>query len=221
MTRTRTSPRELLIVVVTVVAAFIGSKASCPGPAPTPTPTPTATPTPEPTPTPTLPPPVSACPKELAPGAEVYMNAKNYGQGFDSTVRVKGDPMFCSIVHGEPINDCHLEGWPGRVECEMELIRGCPIWRGVCYSETPQDGECPVEFDHMGNTEYRDDPATPTTGDTLENLRGFEGQPKVCGLQRVGTRPIAGFFAIAHGKGKVQACRPDGGGCSVWREVDH
>lgn len=190
-----------------------------PEPTPTSTPVPTPTPTPIPTPTPT-PPPGTFCPKPLAVGSEVYMNAKAYGQGFDSTVRVKGDPAFCLAIHGVVTNDCHLEGWPTRVQCEMELIGGCPIWQwqtdqhpGItaCLDKDPYSTGG-MSCDHFGNVEFRDDPVTPQ----------FEGQPVECGLQRdsVG-HPMAGFFTIAHGLGRVRACKPGGTGCSPWRPVDH
>lgn len=193
-------------------------------PTPAPTPTPTAEPTPAPTPTPV---PASACPKALAPGAIVYLNDKPYGQGFDSTVRVQGDPEFCRLIHGVAINDCHLEGLPKRVKCEMELIHGCPVWQftvdgGSSAHPCVDDQDvAPFSCDHFGNVEFRDDPKTPTTGDTLATLRGFEGQPLECGFQRDIHGPMAGFFTVAHGKGQIRACKPDGKGCGPWRGVDH
>ena len=150
------------------------------------------------------------------------MNAKAYGQGFDSTVRVRGDKEFCRLIHGEVgLNDCHLEGWPKRVECEMELLSGCPVWKWrtvqfpsprLCLEIDPFDVGG-FSCDHFGSAGgARDDPKTPE----------FEGEPRECGKQRdPDGHPMAGFFTIAHGKGEVQACRPDGVGCSVWREVDH
>lgn len=170
-------------------------------------------------------PPASACPKPLAAGAEVYLNDKPYGQGFDATVRVHGDPEFCKAIHGVAIDDCHLEGWPSRVQCEMELIGGCPVWQfsrdEAVVIPCVDDQDALASCDHFGSVEYRDDPKTPTTGDSLKTLQGFEGRPLACGLQRDIHGPVAGFFTVAHGKGQVRACKPDGTGCGPWRPVDH
>jgi len=165
------------------------------------------------------------CPKLPAPGAIVYLNDKPYGHGFDSTVRVKGDPEFCYLIHGVSINDCHLETWPKRVQCEMELMRGCPIWQYIadgttvhgCYDDRTAAASC----DHFGSVGHQDDPQTPTTGDTIWNLKGFEGLPLECGLQRNPFGPMAGFFTVAHGIGNVRACKPDGTGCGPWRAFNH
>lgn len=212
------------ILVMLGLSLLLSAAPSCPIPTPTPTPSPTPTvePTPEPTPTPTptptpvpTPTPGTACPKELAPGTIVYLNNKGYGQGFDATVRVKGDPAFCQMIHGVAIDDCHLEGWSGRVRCEMELIGGCPIWQFSLDAKTPQpcvdDQYAKASCDHFGSVEYRDDPKTPE----------FEGEPKECGLQRDIHGPIAGFFTVAHGKAYVRACKPDGKGCGPWKGFDH
>lgn len=194
-----------------------------PSPSPTPTAEPTTPPTAQPTPTPTTtpepptPPPTpgNACPKVLAPGAYVYFNNKNYGQGFDSTPRVHGDPEFCRLIHGVSIDDCHLEGWPRRSACEMELLGGCPIWQyavdqmGNGTIQCHDDQHAVASCDHFGNTVDRDDPKTPTTGDTLATLRGFEGRPLECGLQRDAFGPYAGFFTVGHGKGYIRACPPN------------
>ena len=172
------------------------------------------------------PPTLSHCPKPLVVGAVVYLNDKAYGQGFDSTVRVKGDPEFCQLIHGVWVNDCHLDGWPERVECEMELMRGCPIWQftadgGTTIESCVDDQAAWASCDHFGSVEYRDDPQTPTTGDTLATLQGFEGRPLECGLQRDAYGPMAGFFTVAHGVGHVRACKPDGAGCGPWQPFDH
>lgn len=210
---------------------------STPEPTPTPTPEPTPVPTPTPTPTPTPPPiptpaPGGSCPKPLAPGATVYLNDKAYGSGFDSTVRVQGDPEFCRIIHGVSVSDCHLEGWSKRTACEIELIGGCPIWQfstdgGQHWALLHDDHDARASGDHYGDPVDRDDPQTPTTGDTLETLRGFEGNPKACGLQRDEFGPMAGYFVIAHGGPPgctkagpywhVRACKPNGTGCGPWR----
>jgi hypothetical protein len=165
------------------------------------------------------------CPKPLAPGAIVYLNDKPYGHGFDSTPRVKGDPEFCYLIHGVWINDCHLETWPTRTQCEMQLMHGCPIWQytvdGKTINGCYDDKAAPASCDHFGSVGYQDDPQTPTTGDTIWNLKGFEGRPLECGLQRNGFGPMAGFFTVAHGIGWVRACKPDGNGCGPWQAFNH
>jgi len=188
-------------------------------PAPTPGPTPTAVPTPTPAPTPTpSPEPTSACPKPLAEGAEVYLNNKIYGQGIDSTVRVRNDREFCRLIHGDvAVADCHLESWPTRTECEMELLGGCPVWQfrtdanptpKPCNNDQTKDLSC----DHFGSAGGgRDDPHTPA----------FEGTPVECGKQRDAFGPYAGPFTVAHGLGQVRACRPDWKGCGPFLKVDH
>lgn len=211
----------------------------CPTPAP-----PKPTPTPEPTPpvltcanmdcapgnhcveTPAGPKCVkdeqqSACPRPLAPGARLYVNAKPWGQGQDSTYRIANDPAFCEAIHGIPgMNDCHLEGWPTRAQCELELAGGCPTWQ-FRIAGNPQPRPClqvasdpAISCDHFGSPpgDQRDDPQTSA----------FEGKPAECGLQRdpMGN-PKAGFFTIAHGLGEVRACKPDGTECSGWLGVDH
>jgi hypothetical protein len=161
-------------------------------------------------------PPGTTCPKKLADGAYAYVNAKIHGQGLDATVRVYGDTAFCLMIHGVNTNDCHLEGWTLRTQCEMELIGGCPIWMfrtdsNPAIQRCHDNQNAEMSCDHFGSVEYRDDPKTPA----------FEGKPVECGEQRDAFGPNAGFFVIAHGKGQVQACRPDGQGCSPWRSVDH
>lgn len=175
------------------------------------------------------PPPDNPCPKDLAPGAYAYLNDKPYGNGFDSTVRVHGDTAFCNAIHGEPINDCHLEGWPTRVECETKLIGGCPVWQfavdaqGTLATLCHDDHDALASCDHFGNPEFRDDPQTPTTGDSLATLQGFEGEPKVCGLQRDSFGPKAGYFTIPHGRAYIRACGPSLPleACGPWRAFDH
>ncbi len=203
---------------LTLIVASIAVTVGCWPPAPPkPTPQPTPEPTVEPTPTPT-PPPVSACPKPLEPGARVYVAAKRWGQGQDSTIRVAGDKAFCQAIHGVPDNDCHLEGWPTRTACELELAGGCPIWQyrvGELIRPCLQTANEPaLSCDHFGSppADMRDDPQTPQ----------FEGKPAECGLQRDGRgEPKAGFFIIAHGLGDVRACLPDATNCSNWIAVNH
>jgi hypothetical protein len=165
------------------------------------------------------------------------MRTNYYGQGLDSTVRVQGDPGFCFAIHGEMVNDCHLEGWRGpagndptaRSRCEMQLLGGCPVWQftvqnpaaGAIVLRCSDNHSAGMSCDHFGDPVFRDDPQTPTTGDTLETLQGFEGKPLECGLQRDMFGPYAGFFTIAHGKGWVRACRPDWQECGQWRAIDH
>jgi len=165
---------------------------------------------------PTPPPVVSSCPKPLAEGAEIYLNNKNYGNGLDSTLRVKGDPIFCQMIHGVSVNDCHLEGWAKRSACEMELMGGCPIWFYSTTGDKPtsQCHQSPhpiASCDHYGDPVYRDDPMTPE----------FEGMPKECGLQRDNNGdPEAGFFVIAHAEPNkstyFRACLPNGTNCGPW-----
>lgn len=172
------------------------------------------------------PPPARACPTELAPGAEVYLNNKVYGQGLDATVRVRGDLAFCQAIHGPAAGaDCHLDGMPPpwtTLGCELELLgktiskrQACPVWE---YRVAGVTGPCvddqgaKISCDHFGRAGGgRDDPKTPA----------FEGEPEVCGMQRDAHGPKAGFFTVAHGLGQVRACRPDGAGCGPWVSVDH
>lgn len=169
----------------------------------------------------------NVCPKILSENAVIYMNNKPYGNGFDATVRVKGDAEFCFLIHGSSINDCHLEGWPKREECEYYLLdNNCPVWEymsnGTIYLCNDNHSAI-ASCDHFGNPAHRDDPQTPTTGDTLENLRGFEGEPKSCGLHRDSFGPYQGYFIIAHGIGQVRACRPDRDDktCGPWKPFNH
>lgn len=196
-----------------------------------PTEEPTPVPTPKPTPPPVEPPPVepppvepppatSACPPIL-PSAEVYLNNKKYGQGIDGTVRVRGDLLFCQAIHGPAaVADCHLDGWPQRTACEMELLAGgCPVAQYKQDWDTTiraclqvEDDERRMSCDHFGSVEFRDDPITPA----------FEGQPAQCGEQRdAAGNPMAGFFMVAHGKGYVRFCTPALDGCGPWVSVDH
>lgn len=204
-----------------------------PTPIPTPEPTPTSTPTPIPTPTPTpVPSPTpdtsNPCPKELAPGAYVWINNKPAGHGFDSTPRVHGDPEFCFLIHGVRINDCHLESWPKRYQCESKLIGGFPRWeytvdKNVIYP-CHDDQNALASCDHFGTQPNQDDPKTKTTGDTLATLRGFEGRPLECGLQRNEFGPNQCFFTVAHGNAYIRSCAPidpQSKHCGPWNHFDH
>ena len=194
---------------------------ACPAPPPPPVP-----------PQPPAPPAATACPKELAEGAYVWVRAKRYGNGLDSEVNVAGDPEFCEAIHHKPgLINCHLEGWPKRLACEMELlgksigkVQACPIWKfrapGANAFEQCFESPHPVmSCDHWGSAGgARDDPKTPE----------YTGEPAQCGEQRgPDGRVDAAFWIIANGAACVSACRPDGGGCSHDRpaagcvEVDH
>ena len=164
-----------------------------------------------------------SCPKEPAEGARVYMRNKPYGNGHDSTVWVQGDLAFCQVIHGPNATaNCHMEGWPRALDCELYLLgksidqgQACPVWQyrigdgpALPCLQAPSTFSC----SHFGSTTMRDDPQTPA----------FEGEPEVCGDQRDATgAPMAGFFVIAHGRGEVRACRPDKQECGPWRGVDH
>jgi len=172
-------------------------------------------------------PPITACPKELAEGAYVYLNDKAAGHGFDSTPRVHGDPEFCRLIHGVAVNDCHLESWPTKVACEMELMGGCPRWEFSPNKQTVMEcvdnHSAQASCDHFGTQPAQDDPQTPTTGDSLATLKGFEGSPRECGLQRDVYGPMAGFFTVAHGKGFVRACAPNDSAslrCGPWQPFE-
>ncbi len=167
------------------------------------------------------------CPKELAPGAVVFLKNKAYGNGFDSSPRVKGDTEFCRLIHGVAVDNCNLEGWSKRAECEYYLLgNNCPVWEyrsnGIIYFCHDDKGAI-ASCDHYGDPVNRDDPQTPTTGDTLETLKGFEGEPKVCGLHRDSFGPYQGFFVIAHGKAEIRVCKPDRNPttCGTWLPFDH
>jgi hypothetical protein len=201
----------------------------CPVVEPTPEPPPTTTTTtttlpPVVTPPTTLPPVTQPQPPNpsvvcgpLPAGAVVYLNDKPYGQGVDSTIRIKS-ASYCE-AHGMPGLDCKVrqEGDPYRDLCERYYAGGCPVWQYRLAGDSTLRAclQPAAEFscDHFGNPEYRDDPNTPDV---------FEGEPKACGLQRDDAgNPKAGFFVIAHGNGQVRACRPDYDGCGPWVSVNH
>jgi hypothetical protein len=165
-----------------------------------------------------VPAPVTSCPKDLAPDATLSMANKSWGQGWDSTLYVTGDPDLCEKIHGVRVNRCHLEGWPKRLDCELELLgktvgkpQACPVWEyaksqtGYFTSCVERAGDPAVTCDHFGTTALRDDPATDV----------FEGYPTVCSFQRdPAGDPTAGFFMIAHGTGYIRACLPNHTGCA-------
>jgi hypothetical protein len=208
---------------------------ACPTPAPTPTPTPTPPPGPTPTPGPY---PI----RFPLPTATLAIRVSAYGQGFDSTLYVVGDSDLCNQIHGVAVNKCHFESdvWSGpnqRASYEMAVMGGarvgiagvgprCPVWQYTSGSATiypcHDDQDALASCDHFGRPQVIDDPKTPTTGETLETLQGFEGEPKECGLMRDAFGPYAGFFTIAHGKGSIRNCLPlDTATCSTTLEFDH
>ncbi len=159
----------------------------------------------------------------------LYINDKPYGNGFDSSPRVRGDEAFCFAVTGQHgVKDCSFEGLPNRAQCEMAAMHGCPIWQfSTDGGKTPQvchddQTTAACSCDHFGDPVNRDDPKTPTTGNTLATLKGFEGTPLACGLQRDSFGPFAGYFTIAHGIGNIRACFPeDQRVCGPWRPFNH
>ena len=204
-----------------------------------PIPTPIPTPTPVPTPTPTTPPtgfPVRFPLKD----AVLSLNNKAYGQGFDATLVVEADPALCLLLHGQQVNKCHFDSSVfssplQRAAYEMAVMGGarvgvvgvgprCQVWQYLANGKVwpcNDDHDALASCDHMGRPQVIDDPQTPTTGDTLETLTGFEGEPKECGLMRNEFGPYAGFFTIAHGKAQVRSCLPlDNSVCGPWREFD-
>jgi hypothetical protein len=203
------------------LSAEYGQKCSA-TPTPTTPPPPTTT-LPEPPPTTTttttttLPvqPPVSALP-ESCKSAEVYEGANYWGQGLDSSVRWRGSKECCAdLGHANVSSDCHAEGYPQRLAAELEALGGlCTIWQysvdGKAWARCEDDPNAPLSCDHFGSTTVRDDPDTAA----------YEG-PAECAGQRGRFGPNAGWFVIAHGKGLVRACKPDGTGCSAGRAVDY
>ena len=172
-------------------------------------------------------------------GAVLSLNNKAYGKGFDSTLLVEGDPGLCLLLHGQTVNKCHFDSAVftselQRAGYEMEVMGGarvgvtgvgprCPVWQYLSGSVWPcnDDHDAIASCDHFGRPQVIDDPKTPTTGDTLLSLQGFEGEPKECGLQRNEFGPMAGFFTIAHGKAQIRACLPlDNTTCGPWRPFD-
>jgi hypothetical protein len=209
-------------------AAQVALEAACqpkptpPPPPPTttlPTPPSTLPPPPTTTTTTTLPPapePQGVLP-ESCKSAEVYVGMNYYGNGLDTSVRWRGSEACCrDLGHQNTSSDCHAEGFPQRQAAELEALGGaCNIFQasvdGKAWFRCEDNRDAPLSCDHFGNTTKRDDPQTPDV---------YEGEPKVCAKQAGAFGFNAGFFAIAHGKGYVRACRPDGGGCSSPRAVD-
>ena len=201
-----------------------------PTPVPTPTSTPIISPTPPPTPSPTPTPVVGVqCPAKVvaayaaAPNRALYINAKRYNSGVDSTYRVRSSSfdLCAAIGHDNPSKDCHFEDPSLTVDergaCEILFGGGCPVWNwksgsdgGHCSNDT---SGTTVSCDHFGDPTFRDDPKTPQ----------FEGRPKACGNQTDKFGYNAGFFAQPQctpgQECSVQACLPDRSVCSGWVRV--
>ena len=225
-----------------------------PSPVPTPTPTPVPTPTPTPVPTPTPTPTPTPAPSlnylefctingvRPSEGATIELRANRYpvgGRHVDTGVRVLGDSAYCIAGHGVNTNNCNLEflPQPARAYCGMGLIAKaagetgarCPWFKyrdstGTydCHDDTTDSHS--TSCDHFGSPLERDDNKTPTTGNSLTTLEGFEGWPKECGLDRNVFGPRAGFFTTPHGSGasfpsEVAACIPGTDICSNWLSV--
>lgn len=196
---------------------------------PTPVPEPTALPTATPSPVPTATPPATTPPFPVrfpVAGSTLYMNNHRYGNGVDSTVRVRGDRELCEALHHVPVpsGDCHFDSdvwrYSGeRAAYERTILGGCPVWqvRGLRVERCHDDQNAQHSCDHFGNTVDRDDPKTPV----------FEGKPVECGLQVDEFGPYAGFFMIpqrGEGSMEVRACKPSAEGddstCGPWKLVD-
>ena len=180
---------------------------------------------------PTPPPTTGACPWKLSqyPGVHLEANTKYWGQGLDHTTLVVGSRQYCTDrgwTDGRSSCQVAVDGDPNKVICEIEFGGGCPRFefrQGSVQHPCVDDQNDLMSCDHFGDPVTRDDPQTPTTGNTLATLKGFEGEPKVCGLQRIGDKPIAGFFTIAHGFGGEARSCVDGSfsACGPWLAVNH
>ena len=217
---------RVIILLLLVGAGCYIKERYCAKPTPMPTPTATRTATPLPTTLPTA--PLGPFPVRFPlPTAKLYMRNKRYGNGVDSTVRVRGDRELCEALHHVPVpsGDCHFESdvWQyesQKVEYEMAIMGGCPVWEyrtddgsARCHNDPNAQHSC----DHFGSVRTRDDPKTPE----------FEGRPALCGSQRDEFGPYAGFFMIPQpGEGPmfVRACLPNQEGndetCGPWIEVN-
>jgi len=51
------------------------------------------------------------------------------------------------VKRGNAFSPILPEGHPDRQKCEIELMGGCPTWKGICYSQDPTPGACPITFD--------------------------------------------------------------------------
>lgn len=152
------------------------------------------------------PPVVSKCPIPV-PTEGRWINRKPYGQGFDSTPRIR-NRAYCEKMTGiDGVTDCKVnpEG-SGQDACDTEFLdQPCPTWQfynagkwEVCTPK-PHDVISCDHFDH-----YNEVP--PYTG----NCQKFpDGSPS------------GGFFTIAHGKGKIRACDKSGTVCSEPVDVDY
>lgn len=216
-----------------------------------PTPPPTIPPTPEPptsdpTPKPTTPPDtgvdttltgsgplvwVTKFPVRFPKvGVVLYMRNARYGNGVDSTPRIRGDRELCEALHHVPVpnGDCHFDSdvWTDklmRAAYEGLVLAGArdglplpdaplgPIWQ---YKAQGQLGRCHddqnhvnTSCDHFGSAfvDGRDDPKTrPEFGTKggLPYVTGFEGEPKFLVRQSDEYGPYAGWFMVPQTSGK-------------------
>jgi hypothetical protein len=198
---------------------------SCPPPNPTPTPTPTVPPTltcanidcipgshcvdtssgPKCVQETPPPPVVSKCPVPIPLSAR-YINRKPYGQGWDSTPRVR-DKAYCEKMTGiEGVTDCKAnpEG-SGQDVCDEEFLgQPCPTWQAYYGGQW--------NFCHPANGEI--------TCDHYDHWNEQGSYSGICQKFPNGS-PSGGFFMIAHGKGKVRACDKTASVCSEPIEVDY
>lgn len=219
-----------------------------PSPVPEPTALPTVTPSPVPTatpPSPTPPPAVGFPVRFPAATASLYMRNHRYGNGIDSTPRIRGDRELCELLHHVPVpsGDCHFDSdvWTGktqRADYEGLVLAGArhggvlpsaplgPVWEYRAGGQQRQcrqreDGFDNTSCDHFGSAyvDGRDDPKTPE----------FEGEPKWLANQRDEYGPYAGFFMVPQTSGpgfgtQIRACIPGRLGdidtCGPWLQVD-
>lgn len=226
-----------------------------PTPTPTPVPTPTPTPTPEPTPAPTptpVPTPVPAptpTPQPTVfpvrfplPSAAIYSRNHRYGNGLDSTLRIRGDRELCEALHHVPVpsGDCHFDSNVWTSPLQRPLYEGMvyagarhgqpvpaaplgPVWQ---YKAAGEFGRCHddqvrvnTSCDHFGNTSHRDDPKTKSV---------FEGEPQWLAAQSDEFGPYAGFFMVPQTSGptfgtQIRSCPPldeTDAACGPWVSVD-
>lgn len=157
------------------------------------------------------------------------MRNTRYGNGVDSTPRLRGDRELCEALHHVPVlsGDCHFDSdvWMSkdqRGEYEMLVLGGArvgmlhvtplgPVWQ---YRAQGQQGRCHddqvnsnTSCDHFGSAyvDGRDDPQTPLVVLPDGTILGFEGQPKALAQQNEflngALRPYAGFFMVPQTSG--------------------
>jgi hypothetical protein len=113
------------------------------------------------------------------------------------------------------VNDCHLEGLPRRVECEVELLGGCPVWQfsrdKKAVSQCHDDQGAWASCDHYGTQPAQDDPQT-NHGNTIACAdsrvgRSCAGCAASSGLCRVTRWPTAM---------RMSGLQADWTGCGPW-----